>query len=279
MNKNFTLQIKYRVKIIILEMNVIMNWKLLENEVYLYDGTFNGLLTIAFDCYISKLVPSQIVPELEYETNLLEQCSYILTDEEKAKRIWNGLYQNVSYQVLYDCYNAFLSCAPQKEIAILKYILNGFCIGGKISNLLSLDYVVEVMKLRKNVLHEAHRLKGLVRLQELENNLWYASIHPNNNVIENVGQFLIKRFPTQNLILHDKNRNLAFLYQACSNKNYEIVPVPASVNLPNLSAQEKQFQSLWKTFFHAIAIKERINPRLQMQYMPKKYWQDLVEKK
>lgn len=279
MNKNFTLQIKYRVKIIILEMNVIMNWKLLENEVYLYDGTFNGLLTIAFDCYIQQVIPSKIVPELEYETNLLEQCSYIPTNEEKAKRIWNGLYQNVSYQVLYDCYNAFLSCAPQKEIAILKYILNGFCIGGKISNLLSLDYVVEVMKLRKNVLHEAHRLKGLVRLQELENNLWYASIHPNNNVIENVGQFLIKRFPTQNLILHDKNRNLAFLYKACSNKNYEIVPVPASVSLPNLSTQEKQFQSLWKTFFHAIAIKERTNPRLQMQYMPKKYWQDLVEKK
>ena len=39
------------------------------------------------------------------------------------------------------------------------------------------------MKLRKNVLHEAHRLKGLVRLQELENILWYASIHPDNNVI------------------------------------------------------------------------------------------------
>ena len=260
-------------------MNVIMNWKILENEVYLYDGTFNGLLTIAFDCYIQQVIPSKIVPELDYETNLLEQCSYIPTDEEKAKRIWNGLYQNVSYQVLYDCYYAFLSYAPQKEVAILKYILNGFCIGGKISNLLSLDYVVEIMKLRKNVLHEAHRLKGLVRLQELENNLWYASIHPDNNVIENVGQFLIKRFPTQNIILHDRNRNLAFLYQACSNKNYEIISVPASVSLPNLSTQEKQFQSLWKTFFHTIAIKERTNSRLQMQYMPKKYWQDLVEKK
>jgi probable DNA metabolism protein len=139
--------------------------------------------------------------------------------------------------------------------------------------------VVEVMKLRKNVLHEAHRLKGLVRLQELENNLWYASIHPDNNVIENIGQFLIKRFPTQNLILHDKNRNLVFLYKACSNKNYEIVPVPATVSLPNFSAQEKQFQVLWKTFFHTIAIKERTNSRLQMQYMPQKYWQDLVEKK
>lgn len=279
MNKNFTLQIKYHVKVIISEMNVIMNWKLLKNEVYLYDGTFNGLLTIAFDCYIHKSIPSKIVPELEYETNLLEQCSYIPTNEQKAKRIWNGLYQNVSYQVLYDCYYAFLSRTPQKEVAILKYILNGFCIGGKISNLLSLDYVVEVMKLRKNVLHEAHRLKGLVRLQELENNLWYASIHPDNNVIENVGQFLIKRFPTQNLILHDKNRNLAFLYKACTNQNYEIVPVPTTVNLPNFSTQEKQFQTLWKTFFQTISIKERTNSRLQMQYMPKKYWQDLVEKK
>lgn len=120
-------------------------------------------------------------------------------------------------------------------------------------------------------------MKGLVRLCEIENNLWYAQIHPDNNVIEQVGQFLMKRFPKQNIILHDKNRNLAFLYN-CQNRNdYEIISVSENFEVNSFSQEEQQFQKLWKTFFQTIAIQERTNSRLQMQYMPKKYWKDLVE--
>ena len=35
------------------------------------------------------------------------------------------------------------------------------------------------------------------------------------------------------------------------------------------------YQELWKMFFKTISIKERKNPRYQMQFMPKKYWKDL----
>ena len=45
-----------------------------------------------------------------------------------------------------------------------------------------------------------------------------------------------------------------------------------------MSEDEIYFQNLWKCFYNTISIKERKNPRLQMQYMPKKYWQDLIEK-
>lgn len=272
------------------------NWKLL-NTIYLYDGTFDGLFTIAFDCYVSKQIPSNIVFEKHYLGNFLDTAIYIKTDKEKALRIWNGLYSNVSFDALYNCYYAFLSCQKSKEINILKYILNAFIVGPKITSMLSIDYVLEVMKLRKNVLHESHKLKGLVRLSEVGNNLFYAPIHPDNNVIEFLGHFLIKRFPTQNLILHDKNRNLMFLYNANKNiqnhvhsnsynstktntqtlNEYEIIEVPSNIKIPKFSKEEKQFQDLWKTFFNTIAIKERTNSKLQMQYIPKKYWQDLTE--
>lgn len=87
----------------------------------------------------------------------------------------------------------------------------------------------------------------------------------------------MKRFPKQNMILHDKNRSLAFLYN-CQNKNdYEIILVPENLEVNSFSQEEQQFQKLWKTFFKTISIKERTNYRLQMQYMPKKYWKDLIE--
>ena len=254
---------------------VMLNFKVLENQVYL----FNGLLTIVFDCYLSKVIPSNVLPKENYLPNLLEKPYFISTDEKKANRIWHGAYTNISYTALYDCYYAFLSCHKGKELAILKYLLHGFYVGFRICNMLAIDYVLEVTKLRKTVFGEAHRLKGLVRLSKLENNLWYAPIHPDNNVIEQVGHFLMARFPTQNLILHDKNRNLAFLYSIQNRNDYEILKVPINFKIPKFSEEEKQFQKLWKTFFNTISIKERTNPRLQMQFMPKKYWKDLIELK
>ena len=156
----------------------MINWKILNNEVYLYDGTFNGLLSVAFYCYVNKVIPYKIVNEVNYIPNLLENTKTIPTNEISSERIFNGMYRIAGKEAMYDCYNAFLSGNSDKELPILKYILNSFEIGPNICNMLSLDYVLEVVKLRKNVLMEAHRFDGLVRLQEIGNNLWYASVHP-----------------------------------------------------------------------------------------------------
>lgn len=116
-------------------------------------------------------------------------------------------------------------------------------------------------------------LNGLLRFIEIGDNLFYASIHPDNNIIENLGQHFIRRLPTQNFIIHDKNRNIAFLYNT---KEYKIID-STLLTIPDISEREKKYQELWSAFFRTIAIKERTNSRLQMQYMPKKYWEDLVE--
>lgn len=243
------------------------------NKTYIYDGTFEGLLSMVFDCYIKKVIPLRIVSKDNLKINFLDSIQEIKTDNIKAKRIFNGIYKNISYDTLYNSHYAFLSEAKEKEINILKYILNGFAVGPKINTMLSLDFVFAVCSMRKRMLGEAHRFKGLLRFSEIGNNLFYASIHPDNNIIENLGQHFIRRLPTQNFIIHDKIRNIAFLYNT---KEYQIID-SSSLNVPNISEEEKKYQELWTAFFKTIAIKERSNSRLQMQYMPKKYWEDLVE--
>lgn len=256
----------------------MFNWKFV-NKVILYDGSFDGLLSLVFDLYIRHEIPYKVIPESEYIFNMLDEIEVHQTNEIKAKRVYHGIVQNICYDALYQSYYAFLSgntnnICENKEIEIIKYLLHGFQVGPSIHNMLSVDYVLKVHQLRKNVLGEAHRLKGLVRLQEIGDNLFYSTIHPDNHVLENIGNFLIKRFPTQNLILHDKNREIAFLYNT---KEYTIIDVPKNAFTPTVTESEKEFQGLWKIFFQTIAIKERTNKRLQMQYMPKKYWKDLVE--
>jgi len=242
---------------------------------YIYDGTFEGLLTIVFDTYIQKCFPSSIIAEENYIPNILDNTKKIVTDFAKSERIFNGIVKNISYDALYHSYYAFLSNDNKKEFYIVQYLVYGFIIGPSINTMLSLDFVSKVHFLRRKMLSESHRLKGLLRFEEVGKNLFYASIHPDNNVIENLGQHFIRRLPSQNFIIHDKNRNILFLYNT---KSYKIVSAQ-NFTIPSITENEKQYQKLWKTFFDTISIKERKNSRLQMQFMPKKYWQDLVEKR
>lgn len=248
------------------------NWRNI-NKTFLYDGSFYGLLTVIYECYMSKIVPVNILDVNNYEINIFDIYEFIKTDLDKANKLYNAIYTNISYDTLYNAYNAFLSVEKDKEINILKYILLGFKVKSKVNNMLSIDYVFKVYSLRKNVLMEAHRLKGLLRFVQLNEKLYYASIHPDNNVIENIGNHFINRLPNENFVIHDKNRDIAFIYNT---KTYMITELK-NLKLPPLSDTEKMYQTLWRSFFNTISIKERSNPRLQMQYMPKKYWKDLIE--
>lgn len=249
------------------------NWKLI-NKTYLYDGTFNGLLTIVFDSYTNKTLPQKIDSQDNYISNFLDKIIIIKTNEEKSQRIFHGIEKNIGYEALYNSYYAFLSNEENKELHILKYLCNGFDIGSKINNMLTISYVFKVINMRKRALAECHKLKGLLRFQEIGENLCYASIHPDNNIIEPLGHHFIKRLPSMNFMIHDKNRDLCFIYNA---KEYKIIS-SKNIEIPKISENEKTYQELWKMFFKTIAIKERKNPRCQMQFMPKKYWKDLIEK-
>ena len=248
------------------------NWKLI-NKTYLYDGSFDGLLTIVFDCYSSKTLPQKICPENEYTSNFLDNILLISTNYEKSQRVLSGIEKNICLEALYNSYNAFLSNEKNKEMYILKYLCDGFDLGPKINNMITISYVFKVINMRKRALSECHRLKGLLRFQEVGINIYYASIHPDNNIIEPLGHHFIKRLPKQNFIIHDKIRNICFLYNC---KEYKIID-SKDIKIPDISEEEKRYQELWKMFFETISIKERKNPRCQMQYMQKKYWKDLIE--
>lgn len=248
------------------------NWKLI-NKTYLYDGTLDGFLTIVFNCYETKTLPQRIFDKNYYSPNFLDNILYIHTDSNKAKRVFTGIEKNISYQTLYNTYYAFLSNELQKEMLLLKYLCDGFEIGPKINNRLTISYVFKIMNMKKRSFGECHRLKGLLRFQEVGKNLYYASLHPDNNIIEPLGHHFISRLPAQNFIIHDKIRNICFLYNG---KEYQIVEA-TNLTIPDISKEEQKYQELWKLFFKTISIPERKNTRCQMQYMPKKYWKDLIE--
>ncbi len=247
------------------------NWKSIDT-CYIYDGTFDGLLTIVFDCYLAKTIPSRIVSS-EFEMDLFCCEQTIETDEEKARRIYHGIVKNISYHSLSTAYHVFLSNLPNKELDIVNFLLLGFELGNKIDHLLTNDLVLRMEKTKKRVFGEYHRLCGLLRFMKLQNGMFYAKIHPDNNVLELLGHHFIARLPKENFIIHDPSRKLALLYNT---KEYTIIEAK-HLKITSIPEEERYYQDLWKCFYHSIGIKERKNSKLRMQFMPKKYWQDLIE--
>ena len=78
-------------------------------------------------------------------------------------------------------------------------------------------------------------------------------------------------------MIFDETRNLAAVHRA--GKNYMLVDA-SDLNqdiIHNYSEEEQQFRDLWLTFFDSIAIAARVNPKLQAQNIPKRYWPDALE--
>lgn len=168
------------------------NWKLI-NKTYVYDGSFDGLLSTIFKCYFEKTLPQKLYSKNNYIENFLDKTEFIKTDYEKSKRIFDAIPKLISIETLKNIYYAFLSNDKEKDINILNYICNGFDIGPEINNKIVLSYVFKTISLRKKVLSECHKLKGLLRFQEIGENFCYSKINPDNLILEPLRTTLYKK--------------------------------------------------------------------------------------
>ena len=69
-------------------------------SVYIYDKTFDGLLTAVFDAYFRKTFPDALLSEGDALPLFCDELHTVVTDEEKAGRVWRGLQKKVSSSAL-----------------------------------------------------------------------------------------------------------------------------------------------------------------------------------
>ena len=255
---------------------------------YLYDGTFEGLLTCVYHHYYTDKAAG-IYPKEEYQPNLLNGYMEVETEQDKADRVYNAIEGKISDYSLRLIYRAFLSDAPEKENVILKYILLGFRIGPSIGSLHAVAEVNELEDLVRKVGNERERMLQFVRFEVMEatgaapegapsTQILYARVEPSCDVLALVAHHFAERFSHDPLIIHDVGRDMAvFAYEG----DWYVADFDGR-HLPDgtaimLSEDERSYQSLWRTYFDHIAIKERTNPRCQKNHMPVRYWKHLTE--
>jgi len=241
--------------------------------VFLYDGSFEGMLTCVYEGYYSEEKPEAIYNTYQYEGHLLHKPKYIITDPEKSHKVAQAIINKLSEEFFHKIVNAFFSEDYDVATYIYDLVRLGFRKGPEIIQFQANETVSRVVKLSNTVGRETHLFVGLVRFVELKSGIFYCQFGPTHNQVPLLAEHFSHRMHNQVWVIHDINRNIAVFYDT----NEWYVNEFYGLNDHEYANDEMLYQSLWKTFHKHIAIEERINPKLQRSFMPKKYWKYLIE--
>lgn len=240
---------------------------------YLYDGTFEGFLCCVYAHYYNEKATAINVKGASSQMMLFGAPAEIETDGAKAEIVYHAIENKISTFDLQRAYRIFLAESPEKEMTLLNYLQFGFIKGRSVSSYHGFPIVRAAELLEKKVTMEAHRFRELLRFSVLKNDILYAEIEPDNNILELLGPHYSDRYKNDPFIIHDLRRDHALI--AAGGKWY--LSEFTKENLPEYHDDEFGFRRMWKNYFETIAIKERTNPRCQKNFMPVRYWKHLTE--
>ena len=263
--------------------------------VYVFDGTMDGLLTAVFDAFNLKEQPEQLLAEGDALPLFCERIYQVATDEEKARRVWAGLEKKLTREALRLISVSWLSELRELSTSLFQYICKVFRqpVEDLQSPITSIERnyadpdVLAVTNIARRVLHEQLRMKQFIRFQKAKDGTYLAVVSPDHNVLPIIIDHFQDRFNDQPWLIYDAKRHYGYYYDGhaapirVTFEDEAAVPFDLSngkLDAEVLSDNDQLFQDLWRTYFKAICIKERMNPRKQLQDMPRRYWKYMTEK-
>lgn len=239
--------------------------------VYLYDGTLEGLLCCVFESVRAREIPAAVYgPDNTQAT--FYPVRQIETDIEKAQRVLRSIPIKISPAARDLVLSGFLTCAPEKELLILKFLHLGYAHGARIVDRMQDETVCALVKAVRFLNNESHLFKEFLRFSQAGCGL-AARITPKNFVLPALLGHFADRMPEENFLIYDNTHGMAALYHPYESR---IVPIE-SFEMDAVDDQERQFRRLWKRFYQTIAIEGRYNPKCRMSHCPKRYWDNMTE--
>lgn len=254
--------------------------------VYIFDNTLEGLLTAVFDAFFRKEDPEMLLTANDALPLFADQTYEVQTSEEKANRVWSGLEKRLQKDELRMIVVSWLSEMRELNTPLFRYICKIFRTENAktvVRNFADED-VLAVTNIARKVIYEAHRMMQFVRFQKAKDGTYLGVVSPDHNVLSLVTDHFRDRFGDQPWLLYDAHRRYGYYYdmQALTRVTFEgdeqFSLQSGKLNADLLSDDDMLFQDLWRTYFKAICIRERINPKKQLSDMPRRYWRYMTEK-
>ena len=248
-----------------------------------YDSTFEGFLTTVFEIFEFKYINPKIIKNSDAQQNMFAKPIEIITEVAKSDRVIKKLKQQLGSEGVRSLIYAFLSEKIGVEDTLFTVI--EYAVQNPEKNILkdfSNDAVLQIAQLTKSVGREKHRMEAFIRFELLKDDIYFAKIDPDFDVLTLILTHFKNRYQDQKWMIYDLRRKYGVFYDL---KTIEIVTMDLDIKLLNaknsqvFSDVEIEYQKLWWEYFDHTNIKERKNTKLHLQHVPKRYWKYLTEKK
>lgn len=249
----------------------------------LYDGSFDGLLTSIFEVFEYRFSDVKIVAEHHYhQENIFAETHQVITDSTKSSRVFKKMEQNLGKEGVQRLMMVYFSERADLERLILSAVQHSIKFPNQ--NILE-DFanpdIMEISKICKSVGREIHRMHAFVRFEKLQDEMFFAKIEPDFNVLPLIGKHFKVRYTDQKWMIFDLKRHFGIVYDLKEMQFF----YPDANQLKNFRnseqfhhEEEKAYQKLWQRYFVKTGIPERKNLKLHIQWLPKRYWKYLTEK-
>ena len=246
-------------------------------EIFTYDGSFDGFLSVIYHCFHQRQLPIDIGVEGEY--NSFFPNRFIPADPDLASKVWSSIPEKISPEAAQLVTDVFYSFMEQKELALLNFLARAYKEGGKLLTSFGDPMIAPLLKAQRHLRTEAHKLVGFVRFRDTVGGL-VSEIDPKNFILPYIASHFMMRYDNEDFVIYDKTHKAALIWAKDESgvRKGDIFQVD-HIEFPEESQEEQRFVSLWKLFYDTVAIKERYNPRCRMTLMPKRYWANMVEVK
>ena len=254
-----------------------------------YDKTFEGLLCAVFDAFKLKKMPECLLSDDDLVPLLVSQSHQVEYRNSKYERVYTALQKKLSPIALNQLLFTWLSQLPESDLIIFRYICKVFKANGSIETDFGDPDVLTVHDIAKKVNKEKHHIQQFVRFNTIQNpasdideKIYFAVIEPIYNALPLTTRFFKDRYADQKWAIYDEKRQYGYFYnlekiEQISLNDSDNLIVNNKINQDYLTDDEKLFQTMWYRYCNALTIKERINPKLQRQNMPRRFWQHLPE--
>ena len=247
----------------------------------LYDGRFDGLFTAIFEVFEYKYNDVEIVQKEKFQQeNIFAEIHEVITQNEKSDRVLKKIEQNIGKEGIHQLLKVFLSESPELERLILSAVKQSIQHPDKniLQNYADND-ILKISKICKSVSRERHRMTAFVRFEKMQDEVYFAKIDPDFNVLPLIQKHFKNRYQNQKWMIFDLRRNYGIFYDLT---DCEFFSPEQKFNLNQYQEkfhdEETQYQKLWQRYFKKTNIVERKNLKLHIQQVPKRYWKYLTEK-
>ena len=247
-----------------------------------YDGTFEGVMTVVFDCFEQKWMPHSITSPMHRQQALFSDVREVLTDDHKSQRVLMGLAKRIDKTGINNLYKVFCSELPERELLLLAYCRVVFQTGFNVTKDYRNPHILRVSQIVKMINREIHRMHAFVRFQKTRDDIYAATIRPDFDVLSLAAHHFKDRYQDQQWLIYDTKRDYGMFYDMDEMRPITLTDptwvARHQISDKLLADDEKKFQQMWKQYFDSTCIAERKNLRLHLKHVPQRYWRWLPEK-